>query len=246
MCPVAEWHIPACLWIAVLDGVSLRGVPHSAELFPAPSAAPGHSVPVQCCQHFPALPLSALDFHCCCSVCLRRQSCLWTVVIWKVYTSWPAFCCNLALSSVATSCGTWRCDLLAQTCPELCQYHPGCAMGSFSETCRPRTPFWKYSSVHEVFLQPFITFLMDFPSALQLLAEDPTSLNLICSVSQLRKPLFRSSSLQIPFWMLLFSTGLWQPWSWCHWGGSSSEVMATLHFLTLVLLLAPQGSQGTR
>lgn len=46
--------------------------------------------------------------------------------------------------------------------------------------------------------------------------------------------------LQIPFWMLLFSIRLWQPSPWCHWGGSSSAVVATLHFLTLVLLLAPQ------
>lgn len=44
-CPVAEWHIPACLCLALLDGVSLEAVPHSAEPFPAPSAAEGHCVP---------------------------------------------------------------------------------------------------------------------------------------------------------------------------------------------------------
>lgn len=62
--------------------------------------------------------------------------------------------------------------LLAQTCTELCQHHPGCAVGSFSVACRPGTPFWpdsshsEHSSAHEVLLQPFIAVLKGFPSAL--------------------------------------------------------------------------------
>lgn len=56
-------------------------------------------------------------------------------------------------------------------------------MGSFAMTCRPMTSFWQFSSAHEAFLQLFITILMGFLQALWLLAEDPSSLDPICSVS---------------------------------------------------------------
>lgn len=72
-------------------------------------------------------------------------------------------------------------------------------MGSFAMTCRPMTSFWQFSSAHEAFLQLFITILMGFLQALWLLAEDPSSLDPICSVSSAEasivKVLFLADSL---------------------------------------------------
>lgn len=55
----------------------------------------------------------------------------------------------------------------------------------------------------------------------------------------LRHPSLRSCPLWIPFWMLLLSIRLWRYSFWCHWSSSSSEVIATLHFNSLALLLLP-------
>lgn len=72
-------------------------------------------------------------------------------------------------------------------------------MGSFAMNCRPMTCFWQFSGAHEEFLQPFIGILMGFLQALWLLAEDPSSLDPICSASSAEtsfiKVLFLADSL---------------------------------------------------
>lgn len=71
-------------------------------------------------------------------------------------------------------------------------------MGSFAMNCSPMICFWQFSGAHEAFLQPFIAILMGFLQALRLLAEDPSSLDPICSASSAEtsfiKVLFLASS----------------------------------------------------